>query len=149
MPQCEQRGKDVICFASKEELATPSTVSLPPPEQPAGLILENGEINWNCPCLGGMATGPCGVEFRSAFSCFHYSENEPKGAECLEAFQAMQDCMKQYPTLYKQSDDEDDIPEIPGINESPEVELLDSEHHNISEKNIQQMDQKTVEKTKQ
>ena len=43
-------------------------------EHPPGLILSNGDINWNCPCLGGMAIGPCGIEFRDAFSCFHYSE---------------------------------------------------------------------------
>merc|ERR1711862_788420 len=47
-----------------------------------------------------MAVGPCGVEFRDAFSCFHYSEADPKGADCIEKFQAMQDCMKQYPELY-------------------------------------------------
>merc|ERR1711994_541895 len=52
------------------------------------------------PCLGGMPSGPCGVEFREAFSCFHYSKEEPKGVECLEQFQKMQDCMKDYPELY-------------------------------------------------
>lgn len=65
-------GKDQVFFVTKEEHALPSTVELPPSEQSPGLILESGEINWNCPCLGGMATGPCGVEFREAFSCFHY-----------------------------------------------------------------------------
>ena len=25
------------------------------------------EINWDCPCLGGMAHGPCGEEFKAAF----------------------------------------------------------------------------------
>lgn len=79
MPQYQTFGKDTVCFATKEELSQPSTVALPAPEQPSGLILDNGDINWNCPCLGGMATGPCGVQFREAFSCFHYSENEPKG----------------------------------------------------------------------
>lgn len=44
-----------------------------------GLITASGEINWGCPCLGGMATGPCGQEFREAFSCFHHSESEMKG----------------------------------------------------------------------
>ena len=38
----------------------------------AGPIFPNGEINWECPCLGGAAHGPCGTEFRQAFSCFHY-----------------------------------------------------------------------------
>lgn len=67
-----------------------------------GLILPNGEINWNCPCLGGMASGPCGTEFKEAFSCFHYSKEEVKGSECLEQFRAMQECMQRYPELYPQ-----------------------------------------------
>ena len=47
---------------------------------------ETGEINWDCPCLGGMANGPCGPEFRDAFSCFIYSKEEPKGVDCIENF---------------------------------------------------------------
>lgn len=65
-------GKDKVIFATKEDHEKPSTVELPETERAPGLILPNGEINWNCPCLGGMATGPCGVEFRDAFTCFHY-----------------------------------------------------------------------------
>jgi intermembrane space import and assembly protein 40 len=48
---------------------------------------ETGEINWDCPCLGGMAHGPCGEEFKAAFSCFVYSTEEPKGMECIDKFQ--------------------------------------------------------------
>ncbi|WBW71020.1 mitochondrial Mia40-Erv1 disulfide relay system thiol oxidase subunit Mia40 [Schizosaccharomyces osmophilus] len=62
---------------------------------------ETGEINWDCPCLGGMAHGPCGEEFKSAFSCFVYSKSEPKGMECLEKFQAMQACFQKHPEVYK------------------------------------------------
>ena len=47
---------------------------------------ETGEINWDCPCLGGMAHGPCGEEFRAAFSCFVYSKDEPKGMDCIDRF---------------------------------------------------------------
>lgn len=47
---------------------------------------ETGEINWDCPCLGGMAHGPCGDEFKEAFSCFVYSTEEPKGVECIDKF---------------------------------------------------------------
>lgn len=47
---------------------------------------ETGEINWDCPCLGGMAHGPCGEEFKAAFSCFVYSDQEPKGVECIDKF---------------------------------------------------------------
>lgn len=47
---------------------------------------ETGEINWDCPCLGGMAHGPCGEQFKSAFSCFVYSKEEPKGMDCIDKF---------------------------------------------------------------
>jgi len=61
---------------------------------------ETGEINWDCPCLGGMAHGPCGPEFREAFSCFVYSEAEPKGINCVEKFQNMQNCFRAHPEVY-------------------------------------------------
>lgn len=61
---------------------------------------ETGEINWDCPCLGGMADGPCGEEFKTAFSCFVYSTDEPKGMECIDKFSAMQECFKKYPDVY-------------------------------------------------
>lgn len=64
MSYCKDFGKDKVIFATKEDHEKPSTVELPETERAPGLILPNGEINWNCPCLGGMATGPCGVEFR-------------------------------------------------------------------------------------
>jgi intermembrane space import and assembly protein 40 len=48
---------------------------------------ETGESNWACQCLGGMADGPCGEEFKAAFSCFVYSKEEPKGMDCIEKFQ--------------------------------------------------------------
>ncbi|XP_026759449.2 mitochondrial intermembrane space import and assembly protein 40 [Galleria mellonella] len=100
-------GKDIIIVANREELATPSKVVLPEPEPAPGLILADGSINWGCPCLGGMATGPCGTQFRDAFSCFHYSEADPKGSDCYEKFSVMQDCMAQYPELYGKDDDDE------------------------------------------
>ncbi|KAH7907457.1 hypothetical protein BJ138DRAFT_1116681 [Hygrophoropsis aurantiaca] len=71
-----------------------------------------GEINWDCPCLGGMAHGPCGPQFREAFSCFIYSESEPKGIDCVEKFKAMQDCFREHPEIYAEEimDDDDDEP---------------------------------------
>ncbi|KPI34849.1 Mitochondrial intermembrane space import and assembly protein 40 [Cyphellophora attinorum] len=62
---------------------------------------ETGEINWDCPCLGGMAHGPCGPQFREAFSCFVYSTEEPKGMDCIEKFQGMRDCFQEHPDVYK------------------------------------------------
>jgi intermembrane space import and assembly protein 40 len=55
---------------------------------------ETGEINWDCPCLGGMAHGPCGEEFKAAFSCFVYSKEEPKGMDCIEKFQCVSPSLK-------------------------------------------------------
>ncbi|GBP12850.1 Mitochondrial intermembrane space import and assembly protein 40 [Eumeta japonica] len=108
-------GKDIVLWATRADHATPSTISLPEPEPAPGLILPSGDINWSCPCLGGMATGPCGMQFREAFSCFHYSEAEPKGSDCYEKFSEMQACMAQYPELYARDDDDadEDAPAVP------------------------------------
>lgn len=113
MPSVREEGKDTIIFVTKEEHEAPSNAELVEedpndPYEERGLILPSGEINWNCPCLGGMASGPCGSEFKEAFSCFHYSKEEVKGSECLEQFRAMQECMQRYPELYPQEDDKDD-----------------------------------------
>ncbi|KZT26793.1 hypothetical protein NEOLEDRAFT_1177373 [Neolentinus lepideus HHB14362 ss-1] len=70
-----------------------------------------GEINWDCPCLGGMAHGPCGLQFREAFSCFVFSEQEPKGIDCIEKFKLMQDCFREHPDVYGEdimADDDDE-----------------------------------------
>ncbi|KAI0915797.1 hypothetical protein AcV5_003619 [Taiwanofungus camphoratus] len=83
---------------------------------------ETGEINWDCPCLGGMAHGPCGMQFREAFSCFVFSEKEPKGIECIEKFKAMQDCFREHPDVYGEdimNDDEDDDEGSPQPGGSP------------------------------
>ncbi|XP_049877619.1 mitochondrial intermembrane space import and assembly protein 40 [Pectinophora gossypiella] len=100
-------GKDIVMVATREELSTPSKVTLPEPEPAPGLIMPDGSINWGCPCLGGMATGPCGTQFREAFSCFHYSEADPKGSDCYEKFSVMQDCMSHYPELYGKDEDDE------------------------------------------
>jgi len=57
---------------TREDAVKPEVVSTLAQDEEYGIILPNGEINWDCPCLGGMANGPCGQEFRAAFSCFHY-----------------------------------------------------------------------------
>lgn len=62
---------------------------------------ETREINWDCPCLGGMANGPCGPQFRDAFSCFVHSESEPKGADCVDLFRTMQECFREHPEVYQ------------------------------------------------
>lgn len=138
----QKEGKDTIIFASKEDHASPSRVSLPEPEASPGLILPNGEINWNCPCLGGMATGPCGLEFREAYSCFHYSTAEPKGSDCFEAFTSMQSCMSEYPALYGNKDSDD----IDMDNDDNEQE----EHHHKSSPSKKEIEtnEKVVDESK-
>lgn len=70
-------------------------------EQKGAYDPETGEINWDCPCLGGMAHGPCGDEFKDAFSCFVYSETDPKGIDCIKKFENMRSCFKRHPEHYK------------------------------------------------
>ncbi|KAI3641682.1 hypothetical protein MIR68_000250 [Amoeboaphelidium protococcarum] len=76
---------------------------------------ETKEINWDCPCLAGMADPalPCTPQFKEAFSCFVFSpdstEDRMKGAECVDLFKAMQDCFQKFPEAYAdQLRDEDD-----------------------------------------
>ena len=57
-----------------------------------------------------MASGPCGSQFKEAFSCFHYSKEEVKGSECIDNFRAMQECMQRYPELYPQDEDSESSP---------------------------------------
>ncbi|KAK8090616.1 mitochondrial intermembrane space import and assembly protein 40-B [Apiospora phragmitis] len=90
---------------------------------------ETGEINWDCPCLGGMAHGPCGEEFKAAFSCFVYSNEEPKGMDCIDKFQHMQDCFRLHPEVYgdELADDEESeaavngAPEPANASETPDT----------------------------
>lgn len=78
-------------------------------EQQGAFNEETGEINWDCPCLGGMAYGPCGEQFRAAFSCFVYSKEDPKGVDCIEHFKTMQNCFREHPELYGSEIDEEEV----------------------------------------
>ncbi|KAJ8046725.1 Mitochondrial intermembrane space import and assembly protein 40-B [Holothuria leucospilota] len=117
MSYCREEGKDKVIFVTQEDHESPvkeeiiSILDDDPDDEAEGLILPSGEINWNCPCLGGMASGPCGAEFREAFSCFHYSQAEPKGSDCIEKFRDMQMCMSDYPEVYppKEEDGDEDV----------------------------------------
>jgi intermembrane space import and assembly protein 40 len=80
------------------------------PAQQSAYNPETGEINWDCPCLGGMANGPCGEEFKEAFSCFVYSEADPKGIDCVEKFKNMQNCFRKYPEIYSEEIRDDETP---------------------------------------
>ncbi|KAF2450236.1 hypothetical protein P171DRAFT_479339 [Karstenula rhodostoma CBS 690.94] len=114
--QQAQQQKQVAADAN-ETVATAGSVEELEEEagQQGAFNPETGEINWDCPCLGGMADGPCGEEFRAAFSCFVYSTEEPKGMDCIEKFKDMQGCFRKYPEVYGSEleadadDDEDDL----------------------------------------
>lgn len=86
-----------------------------------------GEINWDCPCLGGMAYGPCGPEFREAFSCFVYSKEEPKGMDCIDKFQNMQTCFKEHPEHYKGELEDDEALDAELAQEKEELQKEISE----------------------
>ncbi|KAI8981940.1 hypothetical protein BDF20DRAFT_441953 [Mycotypha africana] len=115
-------GKDTIKFVDEEDVRqTADTATAPDTNehedkksegeeegQSAAFNPETGEINWDCPCLGGMAQGPCGEEFKAAFSCFVYSDEEPKGINCVEYFKTMQDCFRKHPDVYGDEIDDDD-----------------------------------------
>ncbi|KAJ6785061.1 hypothetical protein PWT90_05244 [Aphanocladium album] len=108
---------------------------------------ETGEINWDCPCLGGMAHGPCGEEFKTAFSCFVYSNEEPKGMECIDKFQGMQECFRQYPEIYgaelAEADDAED--DAVGL-EQPEDQQTPREQYHVTEKQKLPEDDKVADK---
>lgn len=79
---------------------------------------ETGEINWDCPCLGGMATGPCGEQFKAAFSCFVFSKEEPKGVDCIEHFKTMQGCFREHPDIYGSELDDEQMEEAQTADEN-------------------------------
>ncbi|XP_041514852.1 mitochondrial intermembrane space import and assembly protein 40-like [Microtus oregoni] len=113
MSYCRQEEKDQIIFVTKEDHETPSSAELVADDpnnlyEEHGLILPNGDINWNCPCLGRMASGPCGELFKSVFSCFHYSKEKILGSDCRDQFRTIQECMQKYPDLYPQDEEEDE-----------------------------------------
>ncbi|KAK8442773.1 Oxidoreductase [Candidozyma auris] len=101
--------KDAVKSSGDKTSDDKTASSNEPEEGQAAFNPETGEINWDCPCLGGMAHGPCGEEFKEAFSCFVYSETEPKGIDCIKKFEAMRTCFRQHPEHYKEElyDDEE------------------------------------------
>lgn len=116
-------------FVTKEDSQSPEALSTLVQEEEYGIILPSGEINWDCPCLGGMAYGPCGQEFKDAFSCFHYSTEEEKGSDCIPQFRAMQECFQKHPEVYGKYEDDDEKEEeeeesrLVGEQQSTEQEL--------------------------
>ncbi|CAO1621771.1 unnamed protein product [Parajaminaea phylloscopi] len=101
-------GVDTIAAVVAEDASTTD-------DQQSAYDPSTGQINWDCPCLGGMAHGPCGNEFKEAFSCFVYSEGEPKGIECVDRFKLMQDCFRRHPEVYKEELEQEQRDELESL----------------------------------
>ncbi|KAM3554570.1 hypothetical protein ARSEF4850_006395 [Beauveria asiatica] len=140
----------------KEETAAETTANAGSPaaleeeaDQQGAFNPETGEINWDCPCLGGMAHGPCGDEFKTAFSCFVYSNEEPKGMECIDKFQAMQECFRQYPEIYgaelAEADNAEDFPD--DLEHPSETQTLREDHHATDTQTVSEGAKMTNEQT--
>lgn len=98
--QRQQQGQE-----QGQEQGEPSKTSLAPQ---GAINPETGEINWDCPCLAKAIAPPCGEAFKRAFSCFVYSQANPRGEECMDAFVAMNDCYLEHPEIYAPSRGEED-----------------------------------------
>ncbi|BAM80388.1 hypothetical protein, conserved [Cyanidioschyzon merolae strain 10D] len=66
----------------------------------------------NCPCVESLKEGSCGGAFIAAYRCFLESEAEPRGSDCYEVFQRMQDCMLAHPDEYHFDDREEEEAEL-------------------------------------
>lgn len=137
MSYCREEGKDKVIFVTEEDHATPSSVTLgeDDEEELEGLITESGEINWDCPCLQGMAYGPCGEQFKAAFSCFHYSEADPKGSDCIPQFRDMQECFVKFPEIYGKDDEFDEEDDSLNMKLETEKTINGQENTMLSEEN--------------
>eukprot|EP00118_Oscarella_pearsei_P026537 m.310055 g.310055 ORF g.310055 m.310055 type:complete len:147 (+) comp49372_c0_seq1:79-519(+) len=99
-------GKDTLVFMTKEDHGNAEKTEIV--EESPGIILPSGEINWDCPCLGGLASSPCAETFRESFTCFYYSTEEAKGSDCLPQFVAFKDCMDANEDYFRRDKDEDE-----------------------------------------
>jgi len=117
MPDNDDNNDNPSTSSPSQDASTDSTAAFNP---------DTGEINWSCPCLGGMADGPCGESFKAAFSCFVYSTAEPKGLDCVEQFREMQECFRKYPDVY--ADELRDEEDEEGIHEDVDGEEDDENY---------------------
>lgn len=111
LAQVEAGDRSDMTAESPDERAASAEDLEEEADQQGAFNPETGEINWDCPCLGGMAHGPCGEQFKAAFSCFVYSKEEPKGMDCIDKFKGMQDCFREHPEMYGSELEDDDVEE--------------------------------------
>ena len=110
MSYCTSEGQNKAVFLTEEDYEKPGMLyTLTINENEWGIILPTGDINWKCPCLGGITDSSCSQEFKDAFSCFHYSQEEIKGSECIEYFRKFQNCVENHSEEF--GDMNDDVEE--------------------------------------
>ncbi|KAF8249816.1 hypothetical protein K440DRAFT_581387 [Wilcoxina mikolae CBS 423.85] len=130
-------GQSLEAEGGAEELAEEAS-------QEGAFNPETGEINWDCPCLGGMAHGPCGEQFRAAFSCFVYSTADPKGIECIDKFKDMQTCFQAHPDIYgAELEDEEEEKSSPATSSNVPTETA-----NVAKPDAEPVDAKKSESLK-
>ena len=83
------------------------------------------ELNWDCPCVGWVVSGPCGYEFRKAFECSYYSKDETHPEECGKARDNVVQCMRDHPHIFGRKDDGGDS----GLIKDEEVASRESGRH--------------------
>jgi len=84
-----------------------------------------------------MADGPCGEPFKGAFSCFHYSDTEPKGVDCLENFKSMQECFLKYPDIYGSLEDDDEKQQEGGEKSEESGEITKQDDTEVKSENVE------------
>ncbi len=133
MSYCIREGKDTVIVVTEEDhykgVAEPAVQQLidrfladdaEEEEEEKGPLNEDGSINWSCPCMASLVSGPCGYEYRQSFSCYHESQADPKGSDCLEKMSAFADCLK---TAYGYGDAADGGPKAaPDLDMEEDVE---------------------------
>ena len=67
---------------------------------------EDGEIDWDCPCMKPIMDSPCKDQFKSSFLCFLRSTEEPQGADCGEQFKSFAACVNENEEYFNQKADE-------------------------------------------
>lgn len=99
---------------------------------PAGFVQPNGELNFGCPCVGGLHAGPCGYEMREFISCNFYNskdQEDPRGQNCEDKMFTMMQCIDKHEEYYKHkmsSDPEEEEEDPFAITDEQEDEVSTS-----------------------
>ncbi|XP_074109063.1 mitochondrial intermembrane space import and assembly protein 40-B-like [Cotesia typhae] len=140
----EAKDSNNLSF-NKEEKPLASKNEQNESDSSPGLISSNGEINWDCPCLDGMASGPCGSEFKESFLCMfnNNSDEEQENLECLTSFKNLFACMSEYPDFYREKGFSDDLL---SMKKEPEEKSAENEKESERKNQKQNKNDKTESK---